>query len=202
MPKTSFKNYEKITRSTTNLETTLAEFREHEAWSDYLYQNLGPSAAVSFAIGSDIISDFINEDLSALSEKPKGTHIGELGTSFISSLLPEQFLMEYDYQFMYLLSNTVNLMKLKAHAGTELIAHTVLEELCLYLIMEESTIVMESIAEQLSEEELDEFIYPNTWAFDLFDDMDVYTFLYSDFYLDAQNPYHFSHWLDKQFYTS
>ncbi|HFU4123008.1 TPA: hypothetical protein ACGO7R_000923 [Streptococcus suis] len=93
-------------------------------------------------------------------------------------------------------------MKLKARTGTELIAHTVLEELCLYLIMKESTIIMASIAKQLSEEELDEFISPNTWAFDLFDDMDVYTFLYSDFYLDAQNSYHFSHWLDKQFYTS
>ena len=31
-------------------------------------------------------------------------------------------------------------------------------------------------------------------------DMDIVTFLYSDSYLDEQNPYHFDHWLEKQFY--
>ncbi|VUX10789.1 Helix-turn-helix [Streptococcus constellatus] len=183
-----------------SLTTLLGEYKEHEAWSDYLYQNFGLAAAISFAIGSDLISDFVADDLRELAEKPKGTHIGELGTSFISSLLPEQFLMEYDYEFMYHLSKTIQGFRQKAKADTPLIAHSVLEELCLYLIMEESTILMEDMAEQLSEEEQEEFMYSNTWIFDLFDDMDVYTFLYSDFCINRDNPYHFCHWLDNQFY--
>ena len=40
----------------------------------------------------------------------------------------------------------------------------------------------------------------DSWAFDIFDDMDIVTFLYSDTYLDHSNPYHFEHWLEAQFY--
>lgn len=185
-----------------SLSTLLAEYREHDAWSDYLYQNFGLAAAISFAIGSDLISDFIANDLRELSEKPKGTHIGELGTSFISSLLPQQFLMEYDYEVLYLMSKTVYLFRQKAKTGAPLVAHSVLEELCLYLMVEEATILMEDMAEQLSEEEQEDFIYSSTWVFDLFDDMDVYTFLYSDAYLTKEHPYHFCHWLDNQFYMT
>lgn len=184
-----------------SLDAILSKYRKHEAWSEYLYENFGPSAAVSFAIGSDIISDYVNEDLEALSEKLKGTHIGELENSFLRYILPEQFLMEYNYQFIYCLSNTIQLFRIKAKAGVELVAHSVLEEICLYLIMEESAILMENIAEQLSDEELEYFVYPNEWAYDIFDDMDVYTSLYSGFYLDTDNPFHFCHWLEKQFYV-
>ena len=39
------------------------------------------------------------------------------------------------------------------------------------------------------------------WIFDLFDDMDMISFLYSNVFLDADHPYHFSHWLNQQFYV-
>ena len=38
------------------------------------------------------------------------------------------------------------------------------------------------------------------WVFDLFDDMDLVTYLYSDIHLDENHIYHFSHWKDQQFY--
>ena len=33
--------------------------------------------------------------------------------------------------------------------------------------------------------------YAEEWVFDLFDDMDIITFLYSDVYLNQEHPYHF-----------
>lgn len=38
--------------------------------------------------------------------------------------------------------------------------------------------------------------------FDLFDDMDVVTFLYTDSYLAQNHPYHFQHWQEEQFYCT
>ena len=40
------------------------------------------------------------------------------------------------------------------------------------------------------------------WMFDLFGDMDLISFLYSNKYLDSDHPYHFSHWSEQQFYTN
>lgn len=64
----------------------------------------------------------------------------------------------------------------------------------LYLVMEESEFLMESILPQLQMQEKDLDLDWNGWAFDLFDDMDIVTFLYSDFYLEQGHPYHFDYW--------
>ncbi len=40
------------------------------------------------------------------------------------------------------------------------------------------------------------------WEFDLFDNEDSLTFLYSDYYLEKDNPFHFSHWSEQQFYVN
>lgn len=189
-------------RSKQSLRGIIEKYQKHEAWSDYLYQNYGASAAISFAIGSDILSDYVRDDLDNLSERSKGTHIGELGTSFVSHLLPEQFLMEYNYEFMFIFSKVIDLFRVRAKTGMEIVAHSVLEEICLYIIMEESQLLLENYTEELSPEELEQFLPFDKWAFDILDDMDVYTFLYSDFYLESSNPYHFNHWLDNQFFSS
>ena len=57
-----------------------------------------------------------------------------------------------------------------------------------------------SIIPNLLPEQTEEFVGWDSWAFDLFDDMDVVTFLYSDHYLTEYSPYHFSHWLNPQFF--
>ena len=38
------------------------------------------------------------------------------------------------------------------------------------------------------------------WKFDLFDDMDIVTCLYSEMYIDEENIYHYVHWNEQQFY--
>lgn len=195
---------------TDQLEFNLDEFKNNEAWPQALADTFGNAAAVSFVIGSDILLDNVEQDLEALSRKPKGTHIGELECSWLEGSLPPQFLTKYDYDFLYYLKSTILHFRAQAAGGTPFIAHTVMEELTLYMIMEESSFLMESI-EPYIQPELPEEIDPEdecfysdwtSWPFDLFDDMDVVTFLYSDLYLDKDHSYHFDHWKEAQFYTS
>ena len=64
--------------------------------------------------------------------------------------------------------------------------------------MNEAEFLMEnSIIPKLPPEETEEFVEWDSWAFDLFDDMDSVTFLYSYHYLTEDSPYHFSHWLGR-----
>ncbi len=173
---------------------TLKDYKKHEAWSKYLAKTFGEPAAASFAIGSDILLDNIDQDMESLAAMPKGSHIGELDISWLDSLLPSQFLMRYNYDFLYAFHCTVTQLRSIAHAGNEIVAHSVLEELALYLIVEESKLLMESA-------DLDDADDWDEWIFDFFDDMDVVTWLYSDIYVPTDNAYHFDHWQERQFYT-
>ncbi|MCM1295351.1 MAG: hypothetical protein NC311_07390 [Muribaculaceae bacterium] len=38
------------------------------------------------------------------------------------------------------------------------------------------------------------------WVYDIFDDDDIIMYLFSDVYLSDDDSYHFSHWLERQFY--
>lgn len=174
-------------------EINVEEYRASEAWSAYLCDIFGEYVAVSFVIGSDILLDCVNEDLEMLSKLSKGTHIGQIETSFISYKLPEQFLMRYDYDFLYMFKSVVKRFRRYAHYGTQIKAHSVLEELVLYMIVEESRLLMESLDHV--DEDWDE------WIFDIFGDMDIVTWLYSDEYLTADHSYHFDHWMKNQFYV-
>lgn len=184
------------------------EYKKNDVWPQALADDFGNAAAVSFVIGSDILLDSIEQDLSALSGKPKGTHIGELELSWLEGSLPLQFAMQYDYDFLFYLRSVVMDYRRKAINGHRFIAHTVADELVLYLIMEESRALMESIIlyipvnERDSEDDL-ECLYDNwqEWPFDLFDDMDIVTCLYSDWYLEEDHPYHFVHWREEQFFN-
>lgn len=177
------------------------EYEKRESWPDDLAKTYGLGAAVSFVIGSDILYDNIRQDLDALAKRHKGTHIGELPLSYLVDCMPEQFLMNYDYDFLYCMKSTLLKYCKIAKYGGSFTAHTVLDEIILYNIMNESEFLMEnSIIPNLPPEQDEEFYGWDSWAFDLFDDMDVVTFLYSDHYLTEDNPYHFSHWLQPQFY--
>lgn len=170
------------------------QYRTHEAWSKYIEDSFGEAAAATFVVGSDILLDEIQEDMNELARMPKGTHIGQLNNSWLESLLPPQFLMEYDYNFLYLLRYNVERLRKIAHHGGQIIAHSVLDELTLYLIVEESRSLFED------EYGLDDYIFD--WVFDLFEDMDIITFLYSDlFYLSDEHAYHFNQWNINQFFT-
>lgn len=189
-------------KSDAEKKSLIEEYRDHEAWSQFLADNYGPGAAIAFAIGSDILLDYINQDQSDLASMPSGSHIGQLNTSFISGELPPQFLMRYDYEFLYNMKCVLLKLRRQAKHGMPIIAHSILEELIIYLCNEEAQAFIEIGAgadELIDNEHLNN---SKDWVFDMFDDMDIITFLYSNVYLTEDLPFHFEHWSDQQFYMN
>lgn len=176
-------------------------YKTHKAWSNYIAKHFGEAAAISFVIGSDILLDDINSDLSELSAFPKGTHIGQLPISTLKDILPQQFLMRYDYDFLYCLKTTAIKLQDGAHFSEDFAAHSVLQELVIYLFMEEAEFLMECMEEDMEKCGVSDLDIWKDWAFDLFDDMDIVTCLYSDDYLMNDHIYHFDHWMENQFYV-
>lgn len=74
---------------------------------------------------------------------PAGSHIGQLSTSFMSDELPIQFLMHYDYDFLYQMKCTLLQLRRKAKLGIPMVAHSVMEELIIYLCNEEAEALIE-----------------------------------------------------------
>ena len=179
---------------------SVQEFKNHEAWSTFLENSFGAEAAISFAAGSDILYDHIKEDMDELSSLPAGTHIGQLNISWLSSSLPEQFLMYYDYEFLYQMKCSLRQIRMCTKNDASMVAHSVMEELLIYLCNKEGLLFIE-VSGGICDEENDCNIYSEDWVFDLFDDIDIISNLYSNIYLNSEHPYHFSHWSEQQFYT-
>jgi transcriptional regulator with XRE-family HTH domain len=183
--------------SDVDKKSLVEEFWDHEAWSQFLADHYGPQAAVAFAAGSDILLDDLNQDQSNLASMPSGSHIGQLGTSFIADELPPQFLMRYDYDFIYHAKCVLLQLRRRAKYGLPMTAHSILEELVIYLCNEEAQALIEVGAgadDLIDDEYLDN---SENWVFEMFDDMDIITFLYSDEYLTEDHPFHFEHWSDQ-----
>ena len=179
---------------------SLWEYKKHNAWSRFLEDTFGTEAAVAFAAGSDILLDYIKEDMAELSSMPAGTHIGQLSVSRLSDELPKQFLMRYDYEFLYKLKCGLKKMREQAKAGLPMTAHSVIEELLFYLCCEEASVLFElGVIDGIENDDDENY---EEWVFDLFGDMDIISCLYSDIVLDSDHLYHFSHWTDEQFYVS
>ena len=176
-------------------EFNINQYRNSACWSKFIEKNYGITAAASFVIGSEILEDYINQEMDELARMPKGSHLGELGFSILASDLPPQFLTRYDYEFLYALRSSLLRLKSSAKLGQALVAHTIMEELVFYLIVEESRMLLEE-GEYTPEHGWD------TWIFDLFGDMDIVTLLYSDLYISPANIYHFDHWMEEQLYMS
>ena len=185
-----------------SIDFDINEYRKHKAWSQFLCTRFGEAAAISFIIGSDILLDHVNEDLDALSELPKGTHVGQISVSMTKSMLPAQFLMRYDYEFLYHLKTTIEKIRDAAHYGNSFLAHSVMQEIAIYLFMEESKFLMECMLPEMVDYGIKGLDMWDEWAFDLFEDMDVVTCLYSGDYLTPDHIYHFEHWGDYQFHTA
>lgn len=173
------------------IKSNIERYMKSDAWSDSLAECYGKEAAISFVIGSDILLDDIEQDLEQLASMPKGTHIGQLECSFIADMMPMQFLTRYDYEFLYTLRAEVILMRRRIKSTDVFFAYSVLEELILYLILEESRVLME---------EMDVDEYWKEWIFDVFGDADIEMALYSDYCISADSVYHFEHWQEKHFY--
>lgn len=180
-------------------QLSVQEYKNLEAWSQFLYKTFGIGAAVSFAVGSDMLLDHIEEDRAELSSMPIGTHIGQLTVSWLKNDLPEQFLAQYNYEFMHCMKCTLLQMRMCAKSGLPIIAHSVMEELLLYLCCEESSALFELSGSICDIEDCGNEDFKD-WIFDLFSDMDLISFLYSNIHLHADHPYHFAHWSDQQFH--
>jgi transcriptional regulator with XRE-family HTH domain len=188
----------------TSIKVSFDDYRNNEVWSPYLMERFGKYAAISFVIGSEILLDEIDDDLAALSKMPKGSHIGEIPSSFISPIMPEQFLMRYDYEFMWALRHSlIHLRKIAPHTK-DMIAHSVVDELILHLIAEESRFLIGDMEFDFGTDiDEDECMDWNGWPYDIFDDMDIVTFLYSDILkLTPDDTYHFDNWFEQQFFVS
>ena len=178
---------------------SVEEYKGHKAWSQFLEDTFGAKAAMSFAAGSDILLDHIKEDLAELASMPAGSHLGQLSVSCLREELPEQFIMGYNYDFLYQMKCTLQNMRRCAKYGHAMTAHSVMEELLLLLCNEEASALMELGGGNSDFEDDDDT--SKEWVFDLLGDMDIVTFLYGDLYLGEDHPYHFSHWNDWQFYA-
>lgn len=170
----------------------------NEVWPAWLDESYGRKAAVSFVVGSDLLLDYLKEDLSALSSKPRGTHIGELGASWLDGDLPEQFVTRYDYEFIFALLCVVENYRKQARYVRGFTAHTVLEELALYLIIEESRTSLE----EWCPNEADEEDGWDEWVSDARDDEDLEWSLFSGRFVSPGEVYHFDNWLTPQFFLS
>lgn len=175
------------------------EYKDHKAWSKFLADNYGDRAALSFAVGSDMLLDYINQDLSDLSSMPFGSHIGQLNSSFIKDELPPQYLVWYDYEFLYQMKCTLETLRKCARLGLSMVAHSVMDELIIYLCNEEAKAFIELSGESFDSDNNEEHDYDEDWIFNMFDDMDIVTFLYSNQYLKEDHAYHFSRWADQRF---
>lgn len=175
-------------------------YKTHEAWSSFLEEAYGTGAAASFAIGSDILLDHIEDDMAELSRMPAGSHIGQLNTAFIRYDLPSQFITRYDYEFMYQMKCALCDLRRRAQNRVSMYAHSVLEELLYFLCNEEAKLYFELMYPK-QDEDIDNILnYDSEWIFDMFDDGDIITFLYSNYYLNEDHPFHFKYWGDRCFY--
>lgn len=179
----------------------LTDYTENSAWSDYISQVFGDAAAISFVIGSEILGDYINEALCQLASMPKGSHLGQLDFAMLTDMLPEQFLMCYDYDFVYRLKTVLFELRSQAANGPQLIAHRVIDELVLYLIVDAADFLMDCMRDDMLSCGIDIDDDWRDWIFDLFDDSDVETFLYSNWYITSDHIYHFDHWYENLFFV-
>ena len=186
---------------TDEISFNLEEYKKHDAWSQYICEEFGEAEAISFAIGSDIILDHIEEDLRELATMPKGSHVGQLPVSMMKDVLPEQFLMRYDYDFLYQMKITVIYLRTVARGGNCFFANSVLQELAIFLFMEEAGFLMDCMLPDMEMHGVSGLDILEDWVFDMFEDMDIVTCLYSNDYLTEENIYHFDYWTKEQFYV-
>lgn len=174
----------------------------HESWSQYLNDQFGYKAAVSFAFGTDILLDYLDQDIEQLSACPRGTHIGEINGSWMADLLPAQYLTRYDYEFLFRLRANLIEYRMKAKHGLDLTAHTVAEELLVRLIRDASFDLVSNWNGNNGYEKRNE-AQPNEdwteWPEEICGD-DFTLFINVNSWTPKGDQYSFENWFKPQFY--
>lgn len=184
---------------------------DNAAWSATLARGYGRKAAVSFVVGSDLLLDYLSEDLEALKEYPVGTHLAEIPCSYLADMMPAQYSMEYDFRFLFRFrAATINYRNRMGY-GHDIRAHTVAEELIVRLVRDLSFDAVRGwtpncevsqdtdVAEESTDFKLDEAW--EEWPEDLCEDDDVSIYLNDDHYTQPGDPYSFELWFEAQFWT-
>ncbi len=200
-------------------EIDLSVYKESDGWSSYLEENYGILAALLFASGSDILLDTLENEIYELSTMPASSHIGQISHSTLKDELPQQFLMNYNYEFLYKLRSVLISLRIDASNNQSMVAHSVAAELLIYIsneigknvtatdenverLIAENELLYANLPSDLDDEECEEMASccDEDWVFELFDDSDIVFNLYSEYTLTEDNSYHYSHWFEDQFY--
>ena len=166
-----------------------------KGWVPCIERSFGRKAAAAFCIGSEILLEELSMDLEELAAMPRGSHLGEAGVSLTLPLFPVQFVMQYDYEFIYKLRARLVLLREALPHCDHFRVHMVADELLLRMIDQEAMPAMEAWTEQDDE-------HSDDWVADICEDDDISLYLYSPWsYLERHHTYHFEHWFDHSFNT-
>ena len=201
-------------------EIDLSEYKALKGWSAFLEDNFGTLSAILFAAGSDLLLDALEHEMHELSRMPIRSHVGQINSSVLKDNLPQQFMTRYDYEFLYKFRSKLIDMRMRAMDGLSIIAHSVAQELIIYISNEMGKIATESdenvkklitnhkliydkLSFEMDDEDLDEMkFYDEDWVFTLFGDADILSELYSGRAVAKGNSYHIKHWFEEQFFTT
>lgn len=165
------------------------------AWSPWLEAMFGYNAALLFAVGSDLFSDKISEDLSEMQfgELEPYSLLKDVPASWTIDDLPEVFRDRYDVNFLRNMYSVLCEMRVKAFNGECMEPNSVMEELVFMLCVDEGVCNLIDLWGIPNKNDLKD------WVFDLFGDSDIIFLLYSDMSFlseDEECTYNFDHWAD------
>ena len=127
------------------------------SYSPLVKRTLGEDAARCFALGAHLYDRLLTEDLEALTEMPRGTHVGELDVSHVSGTLPALWLTRYDYEFLFQLRGlgqiTTHRLVEAMIAPDEPLVRTLAEAVVVHDIFTLGGMTASSLGKELEDEE-------------------------------------------------
>jgi hypothetical protein len=176
--------------SMTGIWETTGEDREV---MDALSVDIGEAGARAFEAGFAWLQNGIEDDIRELAKLPRGTHIGELAASWLHGVLPNRWMMHYDYDFLYRF--LAAMFQLRTRAINEPAPCTVsaVDDLALHMILTQG-------AQRLREEDPERVAKGEEQAWELAlngDDEDVIIALFHEaIEVEPSNNWHFERWFD------
>jgi transcriptional regulator with XRE-family HTH domain len=158
-----------------------------------LAESIGDECARTFAFGIDGLLDHSREDLEELAKRPRGTHLGELGMSWLVEELPVRWVPRYDYDFVFRLRATAETIKIRLKwagaDGNQQLARSVADKLVVHLIFQDGMTAADSCGSDAADDWED-------WVLDLTegDDEFLYALFSNTIVWGEESRYHFDNW--------
>jgi Helix-turn-helix domain len=174
---------------------------EGAGYSRALAADYGQACARVFALGYDFVSDWLKDDIDSLSTMPRGTHLGELGHSWLAGELPARWLTRYDYEFCYRLRGVVEDLRWRlVHPGYDGVPHLTrcpADDLALHLLLQSGASAFdEHDNSPIEDGDVGE------WEYELNgEDDEIISALFSDQTHPAKDhSWHFERWFEESYY--